>query len=445
MPMNPKKIRNIAIIAHVDHGKTTLVDQLFRQSGLFRDSQVVQERLMDSLDLERERGITIKSKTGACDYKDYRINIIDTPGHADFGGEVERVMNMADGVLFLVDAAEGPMPQSYFVLKKAVEHNLPIIVVVNKIDKPAARASWVVDEVFDLLVKLNAPDELLDFPVVYASAKDGYANLEDNVFEGNMIPLFEKVIEFIPAPVGDAKGPLQLQVATISYTPFMGRMAIGKITSGHLKINQDVVIAVGQTVKYKARITKLFQFRSNQQEEITKASIGSIVAVAGIPDICIGDTITDPENPLGLPPIEVDPPTISMTFITNDSPFAGQEGEFVTSRHLKDRLERATLADVALKVENLGEERGFKVSGRGELHLSILIENMRREGYEFQVSRPSVILKEENGKTLEPYEELTIDVDEALMGKVIEQLGERKGKMVDMKLESGMAPLCYSY
>ncbi|MFA5879780.1 MAG: translational GTPase TypA [Candidatus Margulisiibacteriota bacterium] len=442
--MNSKKIRNIAIIAHVDHGKTTLVDQLFRQSGTFRDNQIVQERLMDSLDLERERGITIKSKTGACEYKDYRINIIDTPGHADFGGEVERVMNMADGVLFLVDAAEGPMPQSYFVLKKAVEHNLPIIVVVNKIDKQAARANWVINEVFDLLVKLNAPDELLDFPVIYASAKEGYANLEDNIFTGNMVPLFEQVVAYIPAPTGDPKASLQLQIATISYTPFMGRLAIGKITSGQIKVNQEIAIAEGDKIKYKSRVTKLFQFKSNQQEEITKASVGNLIAVAGIPDICIGDTLTDPDNPLGLPPIEVDPPTIAMTFIPNDSPFAGQEGEFVTSRHIKDRLERATLSDVALKVENLGEERGFKVSGRGELHLSILIENMRREGYEFQVSRPSVILKEENGKTLEPYEELTIDVDEALMGKVIEQLGERKGKMIDMKLDAGMARLIYT-
>ncbi len=438
-----KKIRNIAIIAHVDHGKTTLVDQLFKQSGLFRDSQVIQERLMDSLDLERERGITIKSKTGACEYKDYRINIIDTPGHADFGGEVERVMNLADGVLFLVDSAEGPMPQSYFVLKKAVEHNLPIIVVVNKIDKPAARPSWVIDEVFDLLIKLNAPDNLLDFPIIYASAKEGYANLDDQTFSGNMIPLFEKIIEFIPAPKGNIKGPLQIQVATISYSPFMGRLAIGKITSGQIKVNQEVAITAGENIINTARISKLYQFRSNEQEEITHASVGNIIAVAGIPEICIGNTITDPITPLGLPPIEVDPPTISMTFLTNDSPFAGKEGEFVTSRHLKERLERAALADVALKVENLGEERGFKVSGRGELHLSILIENMRREGYEFQVSRPSVIFKEEKGKTLEPYEELTIDVDEAVMGKVIEQLGERKGKMVDMVLDAGLARLIY--
>ncbi|MCP4050916.1 MAG: translational GTPase TypA [bacterium] len=441
--MIKQNLRNIAIIAHVDHGKTTLVDQLFRQSGLFRDNQVVKERLMDSIDLERERGITIQSKTGACLYKDYRINIIDTPGHADFGGEVERVLNMADGALFLVDAAEGPMPQSYFVLKKAVEHNLPVIVVVNKIDKPAARPSWVVDQVFDLLVKLNAPDEILDFSIVYASAKEGYANLDENSRQGNMSPLFEQIISRMPPPAGSESSPLQLQVATISYSSFLGRLAIGKITSGSIQLNQEVAIASGTVISKKSRITKLYQFKSNQQEEVTKAGVGNIISVAGIPDICVGDTITDPVNPLVLPPLKVDPPTISMTFLPNDSPFAGQEGEFVTSRHLYDRLKRAALSDVALHIENLGEELGYKVSGRGELHLSILIERMRREGYEFQVSRPSVILKKENGKTTEPYEELTIDVDEEMMGKVIEQLGSRKGQILDMQQKSGMARLIY--
>jgi len=441
--MSQDKIRNVAIIAHVDHGKTTLVDQLFRQSGVFRDNQEVAERLMDSMDLERERGITIRSKTGACVYKDHRINIIDTPGHADFGGEVERVLNMADGALFLVDAVEGPMPQSYFVLRKAVQHNLKVIVVVNKIDKPAARADWVIDQVFDLLVSLNAPDEILDFPVIYASARDGYASLKEGETEGNIMPLLDQIIEHIPAPGGDPNAPFQLQVATINQVPFLGRLAIGKVTSGRCKINQDVVVATGDKILKKARITKLAQFLGSSQEEIKEAEIGNIVAVAGFPEINIGDTITDPENPIGLPPLKVDPPTISMTFMANDSPFSGQEGEFVTGTQVWERLQKAALSDVALKVEKMGSERGFKVAGRGELHLSILIETMRREGYEFQVSRAAVILREEDGKKLEPFEELTVDVSEESMGVVIEQLGGRKGEMVNMKQESGMARLIY--
>jgi GTP-binding protein len=441
--MEQSKIRNIAIIAHVDHGKTTLVDQLFRQSGTFRDNQVVSERLMDSLDLERERGITIQSKTGSCTYKDHRINIIDTPGHADFGGEVERVMNMADGALFLVDAAEGPMPQSYFVLKKAVEHKLPVIVVVNKIDKPSTRIDWVVDQVFELLAKLDAPDEILDFSVIYASAKDGYAikDLEDE--KTNMSPLFEQVIESIPAPSGDKDGLLQIQVATISYSSFLGRLALGKIRSGSISVNNDVAIVMGDDFVQKSRITKLYQFKADQKEEVTSASTGDIIAIAGISDIKVGETITDIDNPQGMPPINVDPPTIAITFLPNDSPLSGLEGEFVTSQQVFARLQKAALSDVALQVENMGDQLGFKVAGRGELHLSILIENMRREGYEFQVSRPTVILKKENGKILEPYEELTIDVDEAMMGTVIEQLGNRKGIMQDMKQESGMVRLIY--
>ena len=440
---NQKNKRNIAIIAHVDHGKTTLVDCLFSQSGLYRDNEEVQERLMDSLDLEKERGITIQSKTGACDYKDYRINIIDTPGHADFGGEVERVLRMSDGALFLVDAQEGPMPQSYFVLKKAVEHKLPLIVVVNKIDKPAARPDWVIDQVFDCLVSLDAPDELLDFPVVYASAKNGYASTNPEDREGDMTPLFDMVVEKMPSPKGDPSEPLQFQVASLSYSQFMGRLSIGRVITGAIKVNDEVAVASGDTVKKKARITKIFTFAGNEKVETDSAAPGDIVAVAGIDDIHVGDTITDPENPQGLPPLEVDPPTISMTFIPNDSPFSGQEGEFVTSRHLWDRLQRAELSDVALQVENMGDEYGYKVSGRGELHLSILIENMRREGYEFQVSRPSVIFKEENGQKTEPYELLTIDVSEEVMGTVIEQLGTRKGDMVNMEQENGMARLEY--
>jgi len=327
---------------------------------VFRDNQAVEERLMDSMDLEKERGITIRSKTGACIYKDHRINIIDTPGHADFGGEVERVLSMADGALFLVDAVEGPMPQSYFVLRKAVQHNLKVIVVVNKIDKPAARADWVIDQVFDLLVSLNAPDEILDFPVVYASARDGYASLNADATDGNMLPLLDQIVEHMPAPGGDPNAPFQLQVATINQVPFLGRLAIGKVTSGGCKINQDVVVATGDKILKKARITKLAQFIGSSQEEIKEADIGNIVAVAGFPDINIGDTITDPENPIGLPPLKVDPPTISMTFMANDSPFSGQEGEFVTGTQVWERLQKAALSDVALKVDNLGSEQGFK-------------------------------------------------------------------------------------
>ena len=441
--MDHKKLRNVAIIAHVDHGKTTLVDQLFRQSGLFRDNQVVEERLMDSLDIEKERGITIRSKTGACEYKDHRINIIDTPGHADFGGEVERVMKMADGVLFLVDAQEGPMPQSYFVLKKSVENNLPVVVVVNKIDKPAARAPWVVDQVFDLLANLNAPDHILDFPVIYASAKEGYATQEENVFEGDMLPLLDLIIKEIPHPQGDPDGPLQLQVASLSYSNFLGRLAIGRVTSGSIKVNQDVVVAEGDNIVSKSRITKVYTFKSNEHVETDGVGLGDIIAVAGVNEVSVGQTITDPETPLGLPLLTIDPPTISMTFIPNDSPFAGLEGEFVTSRQVWARLERAALSDVALMVQNLGDEYGFKVSGRGELHLSILIENMRREGYEFQISRPSVIFKEIDGKKHEPFEELTVDVGEEFMGGVIEQLGTRKGEMLSMNQEHGMARLIY--
>lgn len=437
------KIRNVAIIAHVDHGKTTLVDQLFRQSGMFRDNQHIEERLMDSMDIERERGITIKSKNGACWYKEYLINIIDTPGHADFGGEVERVLNMADGALFLVDAAEGPMPQSFFVLKKAIARNLPVIVVVNKIDKPAARCAWVVDQVFDLLVKLNAPDHILDFQTVYASAKDGYANEDDQTREGTIIPLFEKIIEKIPAPKGDPKGPLQLQISAISYSVFLGRLAIGKITSGSIAVNQTIVLATQERVIQNARITKLYHFDGNKHVETPQSQAGDIVAVAGIEDIRIGETITNPDNAMPLPMLAIDPPTIAMNFLPNDSPFSGREGQFVTSQNLKERLEKELLSDVALKVEALESDVGYKVSGRGELHLSILIERMRREGYEFQVSMPTVILKEENGRKLEPFEDLTIDVDEACMGKVIEGLGTRKGQLLELIQLNGMARLRY--
>lgn len=441
--MDQNKIRNVAIIAHVDHGKTTLVDQLFKHSGMFRENQNVAERLMDSMDLERERGITIASKNGSFNYKDYWINIIDTPGHADFGGQVERVLRMADGCLLLVDAQEGPMPQTYFVLKKALAHGLPVIVVINKIDKPAARCEWVVDQVFDLFVKLDAPDEILDFPVVYASAKEGYALHDLNGSGSTMDPVSELIVSHVPAPSGDPEAPLQMQVNSIDYSPYLGRLGIGKVVNGTMNINKAIAVARRDGSVAPARITKIYRFECDQKTPTETAGIGEIVAVAGMEDVTVGVTFTDPDNPSPLPIIEIDPPTISMNFIPNDSPFAGQEGKFVTSRHLDDRLRRETLADVALTVEPLQEATGFRVSGRGELHLSILIEKMRREGYEFQVTRPQVIMKEQNGEMLEPYEELTIDVDEQYMGSVIEKLGALKGKMLEMTQESGMARLVY--
>jgi len=443
--MNQKQIRNIAIIAHVDHGKTTLVDQFFQQSGMYRDNQAMAERLMDSMDLEKERGITISAKNGSFSYKDHRINIIDTPGHADFGGQVERVLRMADGCLLLVDAQEGPMPQTYFVLKKALALSLPVLVVINKIDKPAARSDWAVDQVFDLFAKLEAPDELLDFPVIYASAKGGYAieNADDSIEGANMNPLFEKIIEFIPPPSGDPDGILQLQVNTIDYSPYLGKLGIGKVVNGTININQNIAVARRDGTVSPVRITKIFTFERDQKVPAEKAQAGEIIAVAGLDDITVGVTFTDPDNPKPLPLIDIDPPTIAMHFIPNDSPFAGQDGQFVTSRHIKDRLFRETLSDVALQVEALGEGIGFKVSGRGELHLSILIEKMRREGYEFQVTRPVVIMKDEDGQKHEPYEELSIDVEEDYQGSVIEKLGGLKGQMLGMDRRNEMIRLAY--
>ena len=443
--MNQKQIRNIAIIAHVDHGKTTLVDQFFQQSGMYRDNQAMAERLMDSMDLEKERGITISAKNGSFSYKDHRINIIDTPGHADFGGQVERVLRMADGCLLLVDAQEGPMPQTYFVLKKALALSLPVLVVINKIDKPAARSDWAVDQVFDLFAKLEAPDELLDFPVIYASAKGGYAieNADDSIEGANMNPLFEKIIEFIPPPSGDPDGILQLQVNTIDYSPYLGKLGIGKVVNGTININQNIAVARRDGTISPVRITKIFTFERDQKVPAEKAQAGEIIAVAGLDDITVGVTFTDPDNPKPLPLIDIDPPTIAMHFIPNDSPFAGQDGQFVTSRHIKDRLFRETLSDVALQVEALGEGIGFKVSGRGELHLSILIEKMRREGYEFQVTRPVVIMKDEDGQKHEPYEELSIDVEEDYQGSVIEKLGGLKGQMLGMDRRNEMIRLAY--
>ena len=439
--MEQKYIRNVAIIAHVDHGKTTLVDQLFRQSGMFRDNQQVAERLMDSMDLERERGITIASKNGSYWYGDYRINIIDTPGHADFGGQVERVLRMADGAVLLVDAQEGPMPQTFFVVKKALAAKLPILVVINKIDKPAARCDWAVDQVFDLLDRLDAPDHVLDFPVVYASAKAGFASDSPDaavVPNQGMEAVSAMIVKHVPPPSGSADEPLQLQINTIDYSPYLGRLGIGKLVNGRLDLRTSLVVARRDGSISPVRINKIFAFEGDQKVPAESASVGEIVAVAGMEDVTVGVTFTDPDNPRPLPLIEIDPPTISMNFIPNDSPFAGQDGKYVTSRHLEERLSRETLADVALQVEPMTEGVGYRVAGRGELHLSILIEKMRREGYEFQVTRPHVIMREVDGKTLEPYEELSVEVEEQFQGVVIEKLGKVRGVLEDMQVEREM-------
>jgi len=441
--MNQNYMRNIAIVAHVDHGKTTLVDQLFRQSGLFRKDLVVAERIMDSMDLERERGITIASKNGSFKYNNYWVNIIDTPGHADFGGQVERVLKMADGVLLLVDAQEGPMPQTYFVLKKTLAINIPVIVVINKIDKPSARPSWAVDQVFDLFVKLDSPDNILDFPIVYCSAKNGIATNDIEKPGKDFKPLFNKIISHIPSPSGNPNAPLQMLVSSIDYSPYLGRLGIGKITQGKMNINKEISVALRNGSVVPARVTKIYRFVGNEKKPIDVAGVGEVVAVAGMEDVTVGMTFTDPKNPTPLAPMKIDPPTLSMNFIPNDSPFAGTEGHFVTSNHLFERLHRETLTDVALHVEEIQNEVGMKVSGRGELHLSILIERMRREGYEFQVTRSQVIMKERDGRLLEPFEELTVDVDEQYMGVVIEKLGQRKGKILHMNQENGMARLVY--
>ena len=436
-------IRNVAIIAHVDHGKTTLVDQLFKQSGMFRENQSVADRLMDSMDLEKERGITISAKNGAFSYRGHHINIIDTPGHADFGGQVERVLQMADGALLLVDAQEGPMPQTFFVLQKALALRLPIIVVINKMDKPAARPTWVLDEVFDLFVKLDAPHEILEFHTVYASARDGLSSLSPDQMGTDMLPLLDSIIQYIPSPSGDSKGPLQLQVKSIDYSPFLGRLGIGKITAGSIKTNQPALIANPDGKAIAVRITKIYRFEEDHKIEIDAAGTGEIVAVAGTDAVTVGDTYTDADAPCPLPALPVDPPTLAMTFFPNSSPFAGKEGTFVTSTHLRDRLKRETLSDIALHVNDLSDGSGFRVAGRGELHLSILVERMRREGYEFQVGCPEVITKRENGELLEPYEELTVDVQEDFMGTVIEKLGMRKGTMQAMHQEGDRVRMIY--
>ena len=441
--MNQEKIRNVAIIAHVDHGKTTLVDQLFKFTGTFEEHQDVEERLMDSIDLEKERGITIKAKNAACHYNDYLVNIIDTPGHADFGGEVERVLKMADGAVFLVDAQEGPMPQSYFVLKKAVALDLPVIVVINKIDKPSARCDWVLDQVFDMLVGLQAPDHILDFTTIYASAKNGISSLELDNPKESMEDIFETIIKDVPAPKGASDQPFQLLVSDIDYSNFLGRLAIGKVAQGSVKVNQDVIVTDNNEELAKARITKIYEFQANEKVEIPEASVGQIIVVSGLSDVKVAQTISDPSLTESLAAVPIDPPTISMHFMANNSPFAGKEGEFVTASQLKERLQREMLTDLALTVEELSSEAGYLVAGRGELHLSILIEKLIREGYEFQVSKPKVILKEENGKKQEPYENLSVEVSEDYMGAVIERLGERKGNCVEMQQEHGQCYMTY--
>lgn len=425
-------IRNIAIIAHVDHGKTTLVDALLRQSNIFRVNEKLQERVMDSNDLEKERGITILSKNTALVHNGVKINIIDTPGHADFGGEVERVLKMVDSVLLVVDAFEGTMPQTKFVLKKALELKLMPIVVINKIDRPDERAHEVIDEVFDLFVELGADDEQLDFQIVYCSAKEGIAKIELDEESTNMDPLFDVIIKRVKAPTGYIDQPLQMLVTTLDSSEYVGKIAIGKIERGVLKRNQQVALMKRDGSINSVKVSSLFVFQGLKKEEVDEAKLGDIVAVSGIPDINIGETIADISCPEALPFVEIDEPTLAMNFMVNDSPFAGKEGDFVTSRHIRDRLNKEIQTNVSLKVEETDSADCFKVSGRGELHLSILIETMRREGYEFQVSKPTVIYKEENGAVLEPIEKLTIDVPEEFMGVVMEKLGPRKAEMTNM-------------
>lgn len=426
------QIRNIAIIAHVDHGKTTLVDKLLQQSGTYRDHESVQERAMDSNDIERERGITILAKNTAITYKDFLINIVDTPGHADFGGEVERIMKMVDGVLLVVDAYEGCMPQTKFVLRKALEQQLTPIVVVNKIDRPAARPGEVIDEVLDLFIELEANDEQLEFPVVYASALNGTSSLDPEKQDENMLALYETIVEHIPSPTEKVDEPLQFLVTLMDYNEYLGRIAIGRVNRGVIKQGQSVAVMTRDGGKKTARIEKLFGFQGLRRVERDEAGAGDIVAIAGIKDINIGETIADPINPEALPVLKIDEPTLQMTFLVNNSPFAGREGKWVTSRKLRERLFKELETDVSLRVDETDSPDAFIVSGRGELHLGILIENMRREGYELQVSKPQVIVKDVDGVKSEPIERLLIDVPEESMGAVMESLGSRKAEMVNM-------------
>lgn len=438
-----QNIKNIAIIAHVDHGKTTLVDEMLHQSGIFRDNEVVQERVMDSNDLEKERGITILSKNTAINYKDTKINIVDTPGHADFGGEVERILTMVDGVLLLVDAFEGCMPQTRFVLKKALGLHKTPLVVVNKVDREGARPEEVIDEVLDLFIELGADDDQIDFPVIYASARDGYSSLDPNVREGDMRPLLDAILENIPSPNGDADGPAQILFSSLEYDDYVGRIGVGRVERGKIKVNTPYVLCKQDGTEQTVKFSQIYQFEGLKRVACNEAEFGDLVCVAGIPDLNIGETACDPENVEPLPFVKIDEPTISMNFIVNDSPFAGREGKYVTSRNLRDRLFKEVETNVSMRVEETDSMDTFKVSGRGELHLSILIETMRRENYEFQVSRPQVILKKDsNGQTLEPIEMAIIEVPEEYVGVVMEKLCSRKGEIQNMDTRStGMTHL----
>ena len=426
-----QNLRNIAIIAHVDHGKTTLVDELLKQSGTLGERFGEVERVMDSNDQEKERGITILSKNTAISWNDYRINIVDTPGHADFGGEVERVLSMVDSVLLLVDAQEGPMPQTRFVTQKAFNHGLRPIVVVNKVDKPGARPDWVIDQVFDLFDNLGATDEQLDFPIIYASSLNGYASLDEHVSAGDMTPLFEAIVEHCPVPDVDPEGPLQMQVSNLDYNSYVGAIAVGRVTRGTIRPNQQVLVARGDH-EFRAKVGIVYGYLGLERHEVPEARAGDIIAITGIEAPMVSDTLCDPEHVEALPALSVDEPTVSMTFQVNSSPFAGKEGKYLTSRQIKDRLERELIHNVALRVEEGTDAEKFKVSGRGELHLSVLIENMRREGFELAVSRPEVIFREIDGEICEPYEQVTIDIEEQHQGALMETLGERKGNLKDM-------------
>ena len=428
-----KNIRNIAIIAHVDHGKTTLVDQLLRQSGTFRANQHVDERVMDSNDIEKERGITILAKNTAIEYEGYHINIVDTPGHADFGGEVERVLGMVDCVLLLVDAQEGPMPQTRFVTKKALALGLKPIVVINKIDKPTARASWVIDQTFDLFDNLSASEEQLDFPIVYASGLSGFAKLNEEDENSDMRPLFDTILKYTPAPSGSADAPLQLQISQLDYDNYTGRLGIGRILNGKIRPGQTVAVMNHDKQIAQGRINQLLGFSGLERVPLQEAEAGDIVLISGIEEIGIGVTICDKDNPVGVPMLSVDEPTLTMDFMVNTSPLAGTEGKFVTSRQIRDRLQRELLTNVALRVEDTADADVFRVSGRGELHLTILLENMRREGYELAVGKPRVVYREINGQKCEPYENLTVDVPDENQGAVMEELGRRRGELTNME------------
>ncbi|WP_047393722.1 translational GTPase TypA [Chitinibacter sp. ZOR0017] len=428
-----RALRNVAIIAHVDHGKTTLVDQLLQQAGTFRENQQVAERVMDSNDLEKERGITILAKNTAINYEGTHINIVDTPGHADFGGEVERVLGMVDGVVLLVDAVEGPMPQTRFVTKKALAQGLRPIVVINKIDRPGARPDWVVDQTFDLFDKLGATDEQLDFPIVYASGLNGFAKLSLDAESADMRPLFETILSHVPTPPGDANAPLQLQIAALDYSTYTGRLGVGRVLNGRIKPGQQVVVMNHDDQVASGRINQVLGFKGLERVEVPEAEAGDIIIISGLEDIGIGVTICDKEQPMGLPMLTVDEPTLTMDFMVNTSPLAGTEGKFVTSRQIRDRLTKELLTNVALRVEDTDDTDVFRVSGRGELHLTILLENMRREGYELAVGKPRVVYKEINGERCEPYENLTIDVEDGHQGAVMEELGRRRGELTNME------------